>query len=228
MPGGSGGLALALADPVSGPSRKVDERRRWTDLRIRLLSASVLGPLALLCLWIGNPAWFVLVAIGGIVMALEWVQLCGGGAQRFPLSSLLLALGGIASGSNGLSAVIFFVHANAIEDPVRAVWPIDQKPAAKWIKWQCLQILGNKVIEARRRVTLVGSVAPQGKFDHSQAHTSDLIIVPGFSRRSNATRPPKIRNQPEWIAISAHLPTSISPLVSPNVSPFDSCAVYFG
>ena len=107
MPGGSGDLALGLADPVSAAERQVDKRRRWTDLRMRILSASVLGPLALLCLWVGNPAWFLLVAIGGIVMALEWIQLCGAGTQALPMPAALLAIGGIAYFGLAGSALIW-------------------------------------------------------------------------------------------------------------------------
>ena len=60
------------------------------------LSASVLGPLALLCLWLGNPAWLLLVTIGAIGVAFEWVQLCVAATPRLWMSRVLLTLAGIA------------------------------------------------------------------------------------------------------------------------------------
>ena len=50
---------------------------KWSDFGVRLASASVLGPIALLCLWHGGLAWsaFIFVAIAG--MGFEWAKLAG-------------------------------------------------------------------------------------------------------------------------------------------------------
>ncbi len=70
MPGGSGGLAHALAD---GGARAI----RWADLRQRVVSAAILGPLALLCLWAGGTAFVLLIGVGAVGMVLEWLRMCG-------------------------------------------------------------------------------------------------------------------------------------------------------
>jgi phosphatidate cytidylyltransferase len=68
MAAGSGGLALARAD--GAPSR-------WGDLRKRVASALVLGPLSLLCLWFGGAAYVLLLGVGALGIALEWTRMCG-------------------------------------------------------------------------------------------------------------------------------------------------------
>lgn len=60
---------LLAATPTAG--------RRWTDLRKRLISAAVLAPLAIACLWFGAQAWMSLVAVAAGGLAIEWVRLCG-------------------------------------------------------------------------------------------------------------------------------------------------------
>ena len=49
----------------------------WGDLRLRVLSAALLAPLGLICIWFGGWAWAVLVALASVGMAREWVGLCG-------------------------------------------------------------------------------------------------------------------------------------------------------
>jgi phosphatidate cytidylyltransferase len=50
---------------------------RWADLRQRVISAVILGPLALLCLWFGGTAYVLLIGIGAVGMVLEWVRRSG-------------------------------------------------------------------------------------------------------------------------------------------------------
>jgi phosphatidate cytidylyltransferase len=47
-------------------------RGRWADLRLRVLSALVLIPLGLGCLWLGGPAWAALLAVATLGLLLEW------------------------------------------------------------------------------------------------------------------------------------------------------------
>jgi phosphatidate cytidylyltransferase len=80
---------------------------RWSDLRLRVLSASVLAPLALACLWIGGAAWVALVAVAGIGLAVEWAQLCGVpaagvGGLSVPCTVCLAAAAAAAQGGAGL------------------------------------------------------------------------------------------------------------------------------
>lgn len=57
---------------------------RWRDLRKRFLSALVLGPAVLLCIWLGAEPWTLLVAIACAILAWEWVRLCGLRNRRWP------------------------------------------------------------------------------------------------------------------------------------------------
>jgi phosphatidate cytidylyltransferase len=49
---------------------------RWRDLGIRAVSASVLAPIALACIWLGGIAFTVLVAAAALGLAIEWLMLC--------------------------------------------------------------------------------------------------------------------------------------------------------
>jgi phosphatidate cytidylyltransferase len=49
---------------------------RWADLRLRVLSAAVLVPLALTCIWFGGALFAVLLALIAIGLAYEWLGLC--------------------------------------------------------------------------------------------------------------------------------------------------------
>jgi phosphatidate cytidylyltransferase len=73
---------------------------RWGDLGVRVMSASVLAPLALGCIWIGGAAFAGLIAVITIGLAYEWLGLCGwrtGPAAllfaALPAAVLLAALG---------------------------------------------------------------------------------------------------------------------------------------
>ncbi len=52
-------------------------RSRWIDLRTRLISAAVLAPIGVACMWSGGVAWIFLVAVAAFGLAAEWVHLCG-------------------------------------------------------------------------------------------------------------------------------------------------------
>ena len=71
----------------------------WRDLRRRSLTAFVLAPVVLLCLWWGGIAWAVLVGLVAIGLGYEWAQLCkgtGGRGSAPPSFLLLLGLAYIA------------------------------------------------------------------------------------------------------------------------------------
>ncbi len=55
--------------PVPGPVQ-------WGDLKLRAISAAVLMPVALFCLWWGGLAWLALVAIAVGGLTREWVRMC--------------------------------------------------------------------------------------------------------------------------------------------------------
>jgi phosphatidate cytidylyltransferase len=50
--------------------------RRWGDLRLRVLSALVLLPVGLGCLWAGGWVWAALVALAAVGLTREWAALC--------------------------------------------------------------------------------------------------------------------------------------------------------
>ncbi|MFT8242734.1 phosphatidate cytidylyltransferase [Roseomonas sp. BN140053] len=60
------------------------EAKRWRDLRKRFLSALVLGPTALLCVWLGSDPFTLLMAACVGVLAWEWVHLCGMRTRALP------------------------------------------------------------------------------------------------------------------------------------------------
>lgn len=60
------------------------EAKRWRDLRKRLLSALVLGPVALACVWVGAVPFAILLALCVAVLAWEWVHLCGLRTRALP------------------------------------------------------------------------------------------------------------------------------------------------
>lgn len=58
--------------------------KRWTDLRKRALSAALLLPAALACIWFGAESFTAMVALAVAVLAWEWVHLCGRRTRAFP------------------------------------------------------------------------------------------------------------------------------------------------
>lgn len=64
---------------------------RWADLRLRILSAAILAPLTLGCIWIGGTAFAVLVSLTTVGLSYEWLRLCGN-RRRFLPAVLFAAL----------------------------------------------------------------------------------------------------------------------------------------
>ncbi len=51
-------------------------RRRWADLRLRILSGVLLAAVGLGGLWLGGLAWMVLIGVAAAGLAVEWAALC--------------------------------------------------------------------------------------------------------------------------------------------------------
>lgn len=85
MPGGSGGLAADLAETPPNPGS------RWADLRLRALTAVLLGPVVLAILWVGGAPFLAFVGILALGLAWEWLGLCRAGRWRMGMR-----LGGVA------------------------------------------------------------------------------------------------------------------------------------
>ena len=81
---------------------------RWRDLRKRVLSAVLLGPAAIACIWLGAEAWTALMAVAVAILAWEWVRLCGFSTRRLPglaVPLAVLAAGGLAVGAAWTAAL---------------------------------------------------------------------------------------------------------------------------
>lgn len=77
----------------------------WRDLRLRLVSALVLGPLVLACIWLGTHWFTALIAIAVAGLAWEWVRMCGGrvrGPGGWAVPAAVLAAGGLAAAGHAL------------------------------------------------------------------------------------------------------------------------------
>jgi len=71
----------------------------WRDLRTRLVTALVLGPLVLGCIWLGGMYFLALMAVTLAGLAWEWVRLCGGaatGAVGLAMPGVVLLAGALA------------------------------------------------------------------------------------------------------------------------------------
>jgi phosphatidate cytidylyltransferase len=65
--------------PGAGPREPATGRAvtaRWADLRLRLLSALVLAPLALAAIWLGGLVFVTAIAATAVGLAVEWRGLC--------------------------------------------------------------------------------------------------------------------------------------------------------
>ena len=51
-------------------------KRRWADLRLRILSGVVLAAAGLAGWWLGGVAWAMLIAAAAVGLAVEWLGLC--------------------------------------------------------------------------------------------------------------------------------------------------------
>lgn len=85
MPGGS----VALADADTAPPAALF---RWRDLRKRALSAAILAPAAMACIWLGELPWTLLVAVAIALLTVEWVHLCGLRTRALPGAAVPVAI----------------------------------------------------------------------------------------------------------------------------------------
>lgn len=84
--GGADSLARGAGEGPGGGTR------RWADLRKRVLSALVLGPAALACIWLGAFAFTGMMALAAALLAWEWVHLCGRRIRVLPGMAVPLAV----------------------------------------------------------------------------------------------------------------------------------------
>lgn len=81
----------------------------WRDLRKRVLSAAVLLPAAIACIWLGAEPWTALMAVCVSVLAWEWVHLCGLRTRVLPgaaVPAVVLLAGALSVFEEGRAALI--------------------------------------------------------------------------------------------------------------------------
>ena len=106
---------------LASPGTSSPSAGRWGDLRKRVLSAALLAPVALFCVWLGAEAWTALMAAAAIGLGMEWSVLCGMLPWRMPGLSvpLVLMLAGTASVLDHERVALIFLAVGAL-----AVWRI--------------------------------------------------------------------------------------------------------
>ena len=74
---------------------------------MRVVSAAVLAPAALACLWVGSWLWVALVGVAAFGLAIEWIKLCGERPAARTSVALLLAVAlAAAAAVLGMNAVL--------------------------------------------------------------------------------------------------------------------------
>lgn len=68
------------------------QAKKWGDLRKRALSAMVLGPAAVACIWLGAEAFAGMMALMVALLAWEWVHMCGRRVRVLPGMAVPLAV----------------------------------------------------------------------------------------------------------------------------------------
>ncbi len=81
----SGASVPALADAVP----KAGASGRWADLRQRAVSAALLAPATLFCIWWGGAAWAALVMAAAAGLGWEWATMCGAAPARVVQGALV-------------------------------------------------------------------------------------------------------------------------------------------
>src|SRR5579875_3983015 len=106
-PSSAGASGGSVPVPAEIP---VPRKSAWSDLRTRVLSAAVLAPLGLICIWIGSWAWAALVAVAALGMAWEWIGLCRAGVGSFAgLADIVLAVAAVVIAAAGAPGVALAV-----------------------------------------------------------------------------------------------------------------------
>ena len=88
------------------PGRPPGAPTRWNDLGLRAVSASILAPVVLLCIWFGSTPFVLMVAASAIGLSFEWVWLCRARPTTMPglLVPALVLVSGAAAVSGHAAA----------------------------------------------------------------------------------------------------------------------------
>jgi phosphatidate cytidylyltransferase len=118
------------------------------SLRLRVLSALVMAPVALAAAWAGGPWFAALIALGGVVAAWEWSRLCHAGAFGpsgvAVVASVLVAivLAAAARPAPGLAAAVLgavatFGISRALGEPAPGLTAL----GTLWVGIPCVALL---------------------------------------------------------------------------------------
>jgi len=83
--------------PRAGKPARARQAMRWSDLRVRVVSAVILAPLVLAVLWFGGAPFVVMLALAALVLSSEWVALCG--VPRFAPAALAVPVSLLTAGA---------------------------------------------------------------------------------------------------------------------------------
>lgn len=93
----------SMTGPLEPAEAAAARAKRWGDLRKRALSAMVLGPAAVACIWLGAEAFAGMMALAVALLAWEWVHMCGRRVRVLPGMAVplaVLAAGALAVGDH--------------------------------------------------------------------------------------------------------------------------------
>ena len=127
-------------------------------LRLRILSALVMAPLALAAVWFGSPYFPALVALLAIGMGREWARLAGGNTP--PVSALVIAtpLAAIAAiffGASVLAILLVLLGATlvgVVARLTRAAAPLWLAGGTAWLALPCVAILWVAAADGRNAI----------------------------------------------------------------------------
>jgi phosphatidate cytidylyltransferase len=122
--------------PPARPGGTPPSASRWRDLRTRVLSAALLLPVAVFCIWSGGWPWVGAVAVAGALLAWEWVRLCAYTTQHLPGMAVPIAVlaAGAAAVAGGWGSALLILVAGC-----GAVWwlagsPVLRRGGAAWVR----------------------------------------------------------------------------------------------
>lgn len=101
---------------------------RFADLRVRLASALLLGPVAVAAIWFGSPWFALLVGAATAILAWEWVHLCGLSVRALPgfAAAAALLLASVASGIGQWTAALAMLAVGTL-----IAWAIARTPSIR-------------------------------------------------------------------------------------------------
>ncbi len=115
-------------------------RAGWADLRLRVLSAVILAPIAVAIVWIGGVFWSVLIILAAAGLACEWVLLCDARLARLP----------------GLAVPLAMIVVGAVAAADRPVWALPVLAATWVVTWAVAA--GSPNPRVSRAASLAGGV----------------------------------------------------------------------